>query len=155
MTDKSLSPALIAAIAQAVALAMANAKPSKEERVFNKKNGPMPGVSARSVENAKRTAIAFKKLGIKDAIPHQNVKTFNRWMAEGRRPIEGSKAVKVSNLRLFHISQTRLISMEEKAALKAQSDEAISRYMSQPLDSTEGEEGIRELVTDNVTSITG
>ena len=53
--------------------------------------------------------------------------TFNRWMAKGYRPMEGSKSLKIRNLRLFHKTQVRSITSEERAALEAQSEAAIAR----------------------------
>jgi len=120
--------ALKQVIAEAVALAMAGNKPSEQERIFNAKNGPMNVPTERSVKNANATLRAFKKAGFADAVPHVNVKTFNRWMAEGRRPIEGTKSIKVANLRLFHVSQTRAITLEEREAMQAQNDAAVARH---------------------------
>lgn len=118
----SFSPeALQAVIAEAVKLALAGKQADAKAANSN-------GKTERSVQNEIKTVRAFKKAGFADAIPHKNVKTFNRWMAEGRRPIEGTKCIKVSNLRLFHVSQTRAISVEEREALQAQSDAAVARH---------------------------
>src|ERR1700730_2736587 len=68
----------------------------------------------------------FKKQGFKDVQPRVNVLTFNKWLELGRRPAEGSKGLKVANLRLFHISQTRPLSSEEKAGLPAEKDKAVA-----------------------------
>ena len=126
--------ALERVIAEAVALAMAGKK-------ADTKAAAQAGKSEKSIQNEVKTARAFKKAGFADAVPHVNVKTFNRWMAEGRRPIEGSKSIKVSNLRLFHISQTRAITIEEREAMQAQSDAAVARHEADKAES-------------NVTSIT-
>jgi hypothetical protein len=67
----------------------------------------------------------FKKAGFKDVKPRENVLTFNRWVEQGRRPVEGSKSLKVSGLRLFHVSQTRPLTAEERGAAKAKADEAV------------------------------
>ena len=60
---------------------------------------------------------AFAAKGITDAIPRINVKTFNKWVAEGRRPKEGEKSVRVRQFRLFHLSQTRALTKEEITSL--------------------------------------
>lgn len=116
--------ALQAVIAQAVALAMADKKAA---------NKPLAKAaqSDRSLKNAIKTVKAFKKAGFGDVKPHEDVLTFNRWMAKGFRPMEGSKSLKVGNLRLFHKSQVRQLSVEEKAEMQAQSDAAIARHTEQ------------------------
>jgi hypothetical protein len=49
-----------------------------------------------------------------------NVLTFNLWLAKGFKPLEGSKAVRVQNLRLWHESQVRPLSAAEVKAAKEQ-----------------------------------
>jgi len=98
------------------------------EKRHENKSAAVAGKTERSIQNEVKTARAFKKAGFADAVPHVNVKTYNRWLSEGRRVIEGCKSVKVANLRLFHISQTRLITLEEKQAMQEQSDAAIARH---------------------------
>lgn len=120
--------ALAQVIAEAVALAMAGKK-------ADNKAANAEGKTERSLQNEVRTAKAFKKAGFADAVPHVNVKTFNRWMAEGRRPIEGTKSIKVANLRLFHVSQTRAITIEEREAMQAQSDAAVARHAEEQTES--------------------
>lgn len=70
----------------------------------------------------------FKKQGFSDIKPHVNVKTFNKWMAEGRRPIEGTKSIRVNNLRLFHLTQTRPVTSDEKAKNAASQAAAVARH---------------------------
>ena len=77
------------------------------------------GKTSKQVQNEIQTIRAFKKAGFGTVTPHLNVKTFNRWMAEGRRPAEGSKSIKAGGLRLFHLSQTRPLTSEELKAAKA------------------------------------
>src|SRR5882724_11519467 len=118
----TFSPAALQKIiAEAVKLAMAGKK-------ADNKPAAVAGKTERSIQNEIKTARAFKKAGFADAVPHVNVKTFNRWMAEGRRPIEGTKSIKVANLRLFHVSQTRAITLEEREAMQAQNDAAVARH---------------------------
>jgi hypothetical protein len=73
-----------------------------------------------SAKNELATIRAFKKAGYGVVVPHKDVKTFNRFLAEGLRPKEDSKSLKVSGLRLFHISQCRPLSAEELKAMKDQ-----------------------------------
>jgi|ERR1700730_3839650 len=87
---------------------------------------PANGKSDVSTKNELQTIRVFKKAGFKDIQPRVNVLTFNKWLELGRRPAEGSKSLKVANLRLFHISQTRPLSSEEKAGLQAEKDKAVA-----------------------------
>jgi len=86
------------------------------------------GKSERSIKNAVAVVRAFKAKGFGNVTPHVDVKTFNKWMLDGLRPMEGSKSLRVGNLRLFHKSQLRPLTMEEKQAAKAQSEAAIARH---------------------------
>jgi hypothetical protein len=87
----------------------------------------MAGKTMQQVKNELAVIKAFKAKGFGNVTPHKDVKTFNRWVAEGFRPVEGSKSLKVSNLRLFHKSQCRPITAEEKAASAEQSKAAMAR----------------------------
>jgi hypothetical protein len=60
--------------------------------------------SEKSTANEIAAVKAFRRLGIV-AKPRVDTFTFNLWLAKGFRPIEGSKSVRVANLRLFHESQ--------------------------------------------------
>jgi hypothetical protein len=60
--------------------------------------------------------------------PHVNILTFNKWAEKGYRPIEGSKSLKVKNLRLFHVSQVRKLTADEVKAAKDQSADAVARH---------------------------
>jgi hypothetical protein len=86
------------------------------------------GKSERSIKNEIAVIRAFKAKGFGSVVPHQDVKTFNKWMLDGLRPTEGTKSLRVGNLRLFHRSQVRPQTMEEKAAAKTQSEAAIARH---------------------------
>ena len=115
---------LSALIAEAVALALGEVKAAKQVAGPNGLNAK----SERSIKNEIAVVKAFKKAGFGNVTPHVDVMTFNRWVANGMRPIEGSKSLKVKNLRLFHKTQCRNFTLEEKAALKEQNDAAIARY---------------------------
>ena len=84
---------------------------------------PANGKSDVSTKNELQTIRVFKKAGFKDIQPRVNVLTFNKWLELGRRPAEGSKSLKVANLRLFHISQTRPLSADELKQMKAAKDQ--------------------------------
>jgi len=86
------------------------------------------GKSERSIKNEIAVVRAFKAKGFGNVTPHVDVKTFNKWMLDGLRPMEGSKSLRVGNLRLFHKSQLRPLTMEEKQAAKAQSEAAVARH---------------------------
>jgi len=83
----------------------------------------------RSAQNVALTVRAFKKIGVTgEILPHQNILTFRKWIERGYRPVEGSKAVKVSNLRLWHISQCRLLTQAELKAIAKQQADAVARH---------------------------
>jgi hypothetical protein len=115
-------PAFQAIVAQAVAARLAAIEAEKPAKVS------MSGKTDQQLKNEIAVVKAFKKAGFGTVTPHENVKTFNRWVAAGRRPIEGSKSLKVANLRLFHVSQTRPITKDELKAVKDQQQAAIKRH---------------------------
>jgi hypothetical protein len=65
------------------------------------------------------TVRAFKRAGFGEVTPRVDVKTFNKWVAEGLRPKEGEKAIRVKQFRLFHKSQVRPLTKDELAARDA------------------------------------
>jgi len=86
-----------------------------------------PQAASVSAKNELAVVRTFKKAGFKDIQPRVNILTFNRWRdLHGRRPVEGSKSLKVNGLRLFHFDQTRPLSKEELAAAKAGPDKAAA-----------------------------
>jgi hypothetical protein len=104
MAELRATVARYQAEAEAVTKAMSNAKPA----------------TSKSAENEWKTIKAFKKAGFKDVKPRENVLTFNKWMELGRRPVEGSKSLRINNLRLFHIDQTRPLTKADQAKIKEQ-----------------------------------
>jgi hypothetical protein len=135
-SPEALQAVIAKATADAVAMATAALRAEMQQALASKpgkaaKAGPtlsMAGKSDRSLRNEIDVVKAFKKAGFGSVTPHQNVKTFNRWMADGRRPIEGSKSLTVGNLRLFHVSPTREITSDEKAKNVEQQKAAIDRH---------------------------
>ena len=107
-------------IAEAVALALAGSK-------ADGKAVAKDGQSVRSMKNYLQVVKTFKAKGFGDVTPHVDVLTFNRWLALGRRPVEGCKSTKIANLRLFHVSQTRAVTLEEMQAMTAQAEAAVKR----------------------------
>jgi hypothetical protein len=89
------------------------------------------GKSEKSTANEIAAVKAFKKLGIV-AKPRVDTFTFNLWLAKGFRPIEGSKSVRVANLRLFHESQVRPLTAAEVKAAKTQLAAAKLRREGKP-----------------------
>jgi predicted transcriptional regulator len=116
-------PAFQAIVSQAVAARLAAMKP--EKATANKMS--IAGKSERAIKNELQTIKAFKKIGV-TATPHVDVFTFNLWVKKGFRPIEGSKSVRVNNLRLFHKSQCRPITKDELKALKESQEAAVARH---------------------------
>jgi hypothetical protein len=109
-------PAIKEAIAQAVAAAQAE-------------KADKPSASNKSAQNEWRAKKAFAKKGL-DAKPHENILTFAKWLALGRRVKEGERAVAIGALRLFHISQTREATEAELVDAKAKALEAANRKAS-------------------------
>ena len=120
-------PTLQAMLAQAVAVALAAQKAELMQAMAATKPATN-GKSDRSLKNEIAVVKAFKKAGFGDVRPHEDVRTFNRWVEAGYRPVEGSKSIKINNLRLFCRAQCRPITPEEKQAAKAQSEAAVARH---------------------------
>lgn len=80
------------------------------------------GKTTKQVSNEIAVVRAFKREGYGVVIPHENVRTFNRWVAAGRRPIEGSHSVRAGGLRLFHLSQTRPLQKGEAKDMAAKAE---------------------------------
>jgi hypothetical protein len=125
-SPEELQRVIAQATAAAVAEATASLKAEMQAALAAKPS--VAGKPDRSAENLATTIRAFKRLGIKDIQPHVNVLTFKKWTEAGYRPKEGSRAVKVANLRLWHVSQVRALTKEEIKTMKAQGDAAIKRH---------------------------
>jgi hypothetical protein len=85
------------------------------------------GKSSKSAENEAKTIKAFAKAGFGKVAPRVDVKTFNLWKADGLRPKEGTRSIKINNLRLFHRSQLRPMTAAELKAEKEQPVAAAKR----------------------------
>ena len=123
MTNAAMADALVAALLAnpaAMAKIVANAKAPKPGTKFDK-----DGKTERQVELEKLTVSAFKRKGLKaDQIkPRVNILTFGKWVEKGFVVKEGEKAVKVKNLRLFHETQVRPITDEDRAKFAARQAE--------------------------------
>jgi hypothetical protein len=134
-SPEALQAVISKATAEAVALATAAMK-AELQAALAAKPVSLNNKSEKSSKNELAVIRTFKKAGFGVVVPHVDVLTFNRWMAQGLRPREGEKSQKVSNLRLFHVSQCRTISPEEKAALQEQKDAAEARKASNVLPMT-------------------
>jgi hypothetical protein len=88
----------------------------------------MAGKTDRSIQNEIQTIKAFKKAGFGNVTPHKDVLTFNKWLAQGLRPIPGSKSLRIGNLRLFHKSQCQAVTSDEKVANAKQQAAAVARH---------------------------
>jgi len=82
----------------------------------------------KALANQLATIKAFKAKGFGVVQPHIDVLTFNKWVALGFRPVEGSKSLKINNLRLFQKSQVRPITAAEKKANAKQQAAAVARH---------------------------
>jgi hypothetical protein len=87
-----------------------------------------------SDKNDKDCIRIFKKAGFKEPLtPRVNILTFRKWVENGYRPVEKSKALKVNNLRLWHVSQVRPLTKAEIKAAKDQSKAADLRREGSPI----------------------
>ena len=126
MTNITMSPEKLQELLTAAVAAALAAQPKAD-----KPNTLVDGKTERSLKNEILAVKAFKKAGFGNVEPHKDIKTYNRWLAEGRKVIPGEHGVKVKNLRLFHIKQTKVISAEEKADALAKVQKAIKEYDEQ------------------------
>src|SRR5436309_3533634 len=76
-------------IAEAVAAATAQAKAEFAEALAAKPSAASNGKSQASMQNEIAVVKAFKKAGFGNVTPHEDVRTFNRWLSAGYRPVEG------------------------------------------------------------------
>lgn len=111
MNELKATVARYQAEAEAATKAMKAEKPAKMA---------LAGKSEQSIKNDLAAVRAFRKAGFGTLVPHKDIMTFNRWVELGFRPIEGSKSVKVQNLRLFCKAQCRPITTQDKAKIKEQ-----------------------------------
>jgi hypothetical protein len=100
-------PVLQALIAQAVEARLAASKPE-------------PKSDAGKIDYDQLCIKAFKKAGYSDVQPRINVKTYNLWLADGFKVKPGETAVRVKQLRLFHISQVVKLNPVEAKKAKAE-----------------------------------
>jgi len=117
-------PAFQAILAQAVEakmVALAAERPAKMS---------IAGKTEKQLKSKMQCIRAFKKAGFGVVKPHEDVKTFNKWASEGYRPKEGTKAIKCGAFRLFHRSQLRKLTSEEKEKLVADQKAAIDRAVA-------------------------
>ena len=111
-------------IAEAVAAATAK---SEFAEALAAEPSAANGKSQASMQKEIAVVKAFKRAGFGNVMPHVDVMTFNRWVSKGYRPVEGSKSLKVKNLRLFHRTQVRQLTAEERAAMTEQSAAVVKR----------------------------
>lgn len=125
MNATILAKMIADAVAVAVAAEKAKGKPAKI-----KPNTLVDGKTERQLQLEVLTVKAFKKKGLKEAQikPRVNVLTFNRWVEKGYRVKEGEQAVKVKNLRLFHETQVRPLTEDEKAKIELDNEAAIAAH---------------------------
>jgi hypothetical protein len=114
-TPEELQRVIAKATAEAVAQATASLKAEMQQALAAKPSATNGG-SNRSQENEKRTIAAFRRAGFGLVTPHQDVFTFRKWLERGFRPVEGSKSLKIGNLRLFCRKQVRELTKVERAA---------------------------------------
>jgi len=119
-SPEELQAVIAKATAEAVAQATSALRAEMQTALAAKPSATINGKSDVSAKNDLAVLRTFKRQGFTDIQPRKNVLTFNRWRDLGRRPVEGSKSLKVNGLRLFHITQTRELTKAELAAPKDQ-----------------------------------
>jgi hypothetical protein len=67
---------------------------------------------------------AFKRAGFGVVDPKEDVRTMPLWLMRGYRPLEGGLPVPVQGARLWHQSQVRLLTVEERGGIQAELDVA-------------------------------
>jgi hypothetical protein len=128
LTEEALQRLLSQAAGEALDRQRAELKAAYQTVSAKAKAQNVAGKSERSAANELATIRAFQKAGFGVVTPRVNVKTFRRWIEEdGRRVIEGCKSLKVRNLRLFHVSQTRPLEPGELEAMQEQKSAADER----------------------------
>jgi len=115
-------------VAEGVAQAMAQQRAEFEAAMAVKPQPASGGKPDISAANDLECIRVFKRAGFKDLQPRLNILTFRKWSEHGYRPREGSKALKVKNLRLWHVSQVRKLTAEELQKLKEQSAVPVRRH---------------------------
>jgi hypothetical protein len=108
MTEAQIAALVAAAVKAALAQTTA-AKPAKNAKA----NTAKPKID-RSAKNEADCIKAFKKAGFGTVTPRVDVMTFGLWAKKGLTVKKGEHAVKVNNLRLFHVSQVEPIQPAEK-----------------------------------------
>jgi hypothetical protein len=132
MAKIEVTPETLAAMIQSAGqAALANAK---NDRMDTFKAGKGEAQVRADVAISK----AFVKKGYKDVVLFDRTKplasqeptvlTYNKWMELGRKVKEGEHAVKYKQFRLFHKSQTRIATTEERKENFAKMQEAIRKY---------------------------
>jgi hypothetical protein len=100
---------LVSMIAAAVAAA------KTERKAKGKKTGRKLLTEEEKTEKRAKidaqTVTAFEKQGYKDIKPRENVRTFNKWIENGRRVKKGEKSTKCGSWPLFHYDQTEALTL--------------------------------------------
>lgn len=108
MTDVTLSEEMLQRLlTQAVATAL-TAKGGKGKTKEKKARPPMTE-EQKAANRAKvdaETIVNFTAQGYKDVRPRENVRTYDKWIENGRRVRRGEKSTKCGSWPLFHYDQT-------------------------------------------------
>ena len=95
-------------IADGVAAALAANKATKKAK--GGKPGRKPQTDEEKAKNRAKvdaeTIAKFEAAGYKNVVPRETVKTYQRWLMEGRLVQKGQKAIKCGSFPLFHLDQT-------------------------------------------------
>jgi hypothetical protein len=89
-------------VAQAVAVRLAASKQGSVP-----KNTIVDGKTEGQLKLDVLVCKTFKKAGFGEVKPRVDVRTFNKWLAEGYRVKPGERATKVRQFRLFHKTQVQ------------------------------------------------
>jgi hypothetical protein len=87
----------------------------------------LAGKTDAQIKGEIATVRAFKRAGFGTLVPHKDIMTFNRWVAAGFRPKEGSKSIKIGAFRMFCKAQVRPLTKEDQKAMKDQKSASEAR----------------------------
>jgi hypothetical protein len=88
---------------------------------------PILGLSAEQALVPNKAIIrAFRNAGF-GTVSQGDIGMLQWWVRQGYWPMPGSQSIRVKHTRLYHKSQLRPLTLEEKAARKAQSEAALAR----------------------------
>ena len=115
MTDTQMAEAIKAAVAAALAADRKGRKTKGKGRVKLSDEQ----LTANAAKNSNEAVQLFEKLGYKNCVAHETIKSGNRWIASGRIPVKG-KGQKLPSrgkqgYSLWHLDDTTVMETPKAA----------------------------------------